>query len=101
MLKWSLTVLLAAVFIVSCTSMNSGPDRGPNAATEEDPWTTWSNLGSGIKDTAKAALILSGIRDDLMSNNLYDPHDRMSKAERDSLNKSYWQHVGLRSADRG
>lgn len=73
MLKWSLTVLLAATFVVSCTHLSNTADldRSPNEATEEDPWTTWSVRGTpGVS----ALLQLRKIRETLLSGGLYDPH---------------------------
>lgn len=72
MLKWTLTVFLLAAFVVSCATSQTEKNwnRGPDA-TDEDPWTTWSN---DDKNAVQALLVLRKIRNDLLDNNLHDPH---------------------------
>lgn len=43
--------------------------REPDAIDGETPWTTWSKKG-----TVGGLLVLKGIRENLLENNLHDPH---------------------------
>jgi hypothetical protein len=46
------------------------PESKREVASEENPWTTWSEKKSQVG----ALLVLKRIREDLLENNLHDPH---------------------------
>lgn len=69
-----LGVLLMSQIIASCAQKPSSvtpvaATRVPTSEEKETPWTTWSNKG-----TVGALLVLKGIREGLLENNLHDPH---------------------------
>jgi hypothetical protein len=63
------------VQIVSCaqktppTAAKVSTSRAPDSEKAESPWTTWSNKG-----TVGGLLVLKGIRENLLVNNLHDAH---------------------------
>lgn len=67
-------VASAALLLSSCAQKvaqtSAVPSRVPTSTNgEETPWTTWSK-----KNTVGGLLVLSHIRDNLLTNNLHDPH---------------------------
>lgn len=70
-LRNNLTLLLAGLLIFSCAKVETPTtQRDPSSAEFDDPWTTWSR-GNG---KVGGLLVLSGIRKNLLQNNLHDPH---------------------------
>lgn len=76
-----LCLLLSTCLLASCAHQPYSPsaqqsptpaDRNPTASRKEKPetpWTTWDEKG-----TVGGLLVLSHIRDNLLKNNLHDPH---------------------------
>lgn len=62
---------MAGMLIFSCAKVETPTtQRDPSSAEFDDPWTTWSR-GNG---KVGGLLVLSGIRKNLLQNNLHDPH---------------------------
>lgn len=78
--------LLGALVLFSCTHQQSTPtvENSPLAETaarvpaaDEDPWTDWYEEKLpilGTPNTVKQLRLLSKIRENLLKNNLHDPH---------------------------
>lgn len=97
-------VLVAISQAVSCTQkpvpatppppaeQTTAPgERAPSAAGEETPWTTWSEKGQ-----IGGLLVLKHIREDLLKNNLHDPHINYSGYAPIDCSK---RNIKARSAD--
>jgi len=68
--RLGLTLILSGLMLCSCAKVNTpDPQRDPSSSEHEDPWTTWSRDNGRIG----ALLVLSGIRKNLLNNNLHDP----------------------------
>lgn len=73
-----LPLMVASLTLASCArntqdkavaKAQTQTNRVPTSAQKDTPWTTWSKKG-----TVGALLVLSGMRKDLLEENLHDPH---------------------------
>lgn len=91
-------VIVMAQLVSSCarnapeTKSMKDTTRVPTSENAEDsPWTTWSKKG-----TVGGLLVLKGIREHLLENNLHDPHINYSGYKAVDCSK---QNTKFRSAD--
>ena len=91
-------VIVAGQLVVSCAqktvdtkALNSTTRLPTSESAEDSPWTTWSKKG-----TVGGLLVLKGIRENLLENNLHDPHINYSGYKTIDCSK---QNSKFRSAD--
>ena len=92
-------LVVTSQLMMSCAShtipvntQSNGVERLPSSELSETPWTTWSE-----KNTEAASLhVLSGIRTNLLKNNLHDPHFNYASYKQVDCTKT---NTKFRSAD--
>ena len=88
-------VIVICQFLSACAKISTPPAtsaRVPNSVdAAESPWTTWSKKG-----TVGGLIVLKGIRENLLENNLHDPHINYSGHKSVDCSK---QNTKFRSAD--